>query len=169
MSQITPADFGKKPLFSSGVNSNPLLSRPTVESTQRSLSETPRSMSQFDDYCSVSAQDSIYSSLPDASQAPSLLDRFKVGSQLSASQPLQSQSGKVVYGSQFRIPPKASAPCEMCDQLDKGLRKSKETIRSLRMQIAKLEEKLHDATKGTSKSAPPTASAVIVNNNCTIM
>lgn len=53
---------------------------------------------------------------------------------------------KLVSGSQFRLTTKAGAyhHCQQCDILDRVNKKSKETIRSLKLQLARLEERCHD-------------------------
>lgn len=51
---------------------------------------------------------------------------------------------KFVSGSQFRMLGKPQVACQQCDVLDKSLRKSKETIRSLRVQLARMEESFKD-------------------------
>lgn len=54
-------------------------------------------------------------------------------------------TGKLVSGSQFRNTTKLSAgKCEQCLIFDRVNKKHKETIRSLRLQIARLEETAHD-------------------------
>lgn len=55
-----------------------------------------------------------------------------------------NHSSKLVHGSQFRMPQRLAPPCEQCDVLSNNLKKSKETIRSLKLQISRLEERLHD-------------------------
>ena len=55
-----------------------------------------------------------------------------------------SHSSKLVHGSQFRMPQRLAPPCEQCDVLSNNMKKSKETIRSLKLQISRLEEKLYD-------------------------
>jgi len=54
---------------------------------------------------------------------------------------------KLVSGAQFRSSGRDPARCDQCDIKDNMLRKSKETIRSLKFQISKLEDKIF-----TSKS-----------------
>ena len=56
-------------------------------------------------------------------------------------------SQKLVSGSQFRMPQKEPIVCVQCDNLDMQLKKSKETNRVLRLQISRLEEKMHDLRK----------------------
>lgn len=56
-------------------------------------------------------------------------------------------SQKLVSGTQFRMPQKEPIVCVQCDSLDKQLKKSKETNRVLRLQISRLEEKMHDMRK----------------------
>jgi len=51
---------------------------------------------------------------------------------------------KLVSGSQFRNTTKVGARCEQCMIFDRVNKKHKETIRSLRLQIARLEETAHD-------------------------
>jgi hypothetical protein len=53
-------------------------------------------------------------------------------------------SQKLVSGSQFRIPMKEPVACIQCEQFDRNIRKLKEANRMLRLQVARLEEKLHD-------------------------
>ena len=54
-------------------------------------------------------------------------------------------TGKLVSGSQFRNTTKLGmGKCEQCTVFDRVNKKHKETIRSLRLQIARLEETAHD-------------------------
>lgn len=54
---------------------------------------------------------------------------------------------KSVSGSQFRLPPKDIARCQQCDNYDRSLKKAKETIRTLKLQLGRFEEKVHDLRK----------------------
>lgn len=47
---------------------------------------------------------------------------------------------KLVSGSQFRLVSKEIHRCENCDELERLLKKAKETIRSLKLQISRLED-----------------------------
>lgn len=51
---------------------------------------------------------------------------------------------KFVSGSQFRMLGKPQVACQQCEILDKSVRKSKETIRSLKVQLARMEESFKD-------------------------
>ena len=53
----------------------------------------------------------------------------------------QKQPQKLVSGSQFRITGKGESRCEDCQLLGGNLKKSRETIRSLKVQLARLEDK----------------------------
>ena len=52
---------------------------------------------------------------------------------------------KLVSGSQFRFLNKEQhLKCDQCDVFDKVIKKNKETVRSLKFQLARLEEQYHD-------------------------
>ena len=67
----------------------------------------------------------------------------------------------VVSGSQFRLPQKNAIHCENCDEVDKLFKKSKDTIRSLKLQITRLEDKY----SGLRKSITTTSSSGKENSN----
>ena len=50
---------------------------------------------------------------------------------------------KLVSGAQFRATIREPIKCEQCESLERLLHKSKETIRSLKLQISRLEDSLH--------------------------
>ncbi len=50
---------------------------------------------------------------------------------------------KMVSGSQFRIPLKDHSRCENCEMSNQSMKKLKEAIRSLKLQITRQEEQLH--------------------------
>lgn len=56
----------------------------------------------------------------------------------------KNRSQKTVSGSQFRMPLKDVPRCDTCDGLNSQNKKMKEVIRSLKLQITRLEEKCHD-------------------------
>jgi len=62
----------------------------------------------------------------------------------------RGRSQKLVSGSQFRNTTKVLPRCEMCAVGERVNRKNKETIRSLRLQIARLEEQNHDLRRSKS-------------------
>ncbi len=55
----------------------------------------------------------------------------------------RNKSSKLVSGSQFRIPTKDNHRCENCEVFNQTNKKMKESIRSLKLQITRLEEKMH--------------------------
>jgi hypothetical protein len=62
-------------------------------------------------------------------------------------------SQKLVSGTQFRIPQKEPVACAQCEHFDRSNRKLKEANRMLRLQVARLEEKIHDLRRAKSESA----------------
>jgi hypothetical protein len=69
-----------------------------------------------------------------------------------------SKSVKLVSGSQFRLTTKDNIKCEHCDLLEKVNKKTKETVRSLKLQLTRLEEKFHELK--LSKSASDSLSLI---------
>lgn len=47
---------------------------------------------------------------------------------------------KVVSGSQFRLPPRESTPCQNCEGMEKSVKKAKDTIRTMKLNTTRLEE-----------------------------
>lgn len=65
-----------------------------------------------------------------------------------------SRPQKIVSGSQFRNITKAVFHrCEQCGILDRANKKHKETLRTLRLQIARLEEQCHDLRRSKNTDA----------------
>lgn len=77
-----------------------------------------------------------------SSQSGSNTISHNTGNHASGGRKLISQ--KLVSGTQFRIPVKEPTVCTHCEQFDRQIRKLKETNRMLRLQVARLEEKIHD-------------------------
>jgi hypothetical protein len=63
----------------------------------------------------------------------------------------RSGSNKMVCGSQYRMPQRNHTPCDNCSQLTVTNKKHKETIRTLKLQITRLEEQLAFMNKGGGK------------------
>lgn len=65
-------------------------------------------------------------------------------SQISSVSKIRPKSLKVVSGSQFRLTTKTWSQCEQCELLDRANKKNKELIRSLKLQLARVEESFRD-------------------------
>jgi len=74
---------------------------------------------------------------------------------------LSKQPGGIsmVSGTQFRIPEKRQAKCENCEELDKLVKKSKDSIRSLKLSLARLEDKYSGLRKSISSNNGSNASS----------
>lgn len=94
----------------------------------------------------------------------SVLDRFRLTPPLPSNPNLSTDlttlqrpaphSNKMVCGAQYRMPQRAHH-CDNCDVLSASAKKYKETIRSLKLQIGRLEEQLAFQSSKSGKLPPP--------------
>jgi chromosome segregation ATPase len=82
-----------------------------------------------------------YSSLPDTTK---FNDEDSVLSQITSLSKIRPKTLKVVSGSQFRLTTKGFSSCDQCELLDKANKKNKELIRSLKLQLLRMEESFKD-------------------------
>lgn len=76
---------------------------------------------------------------------------------LNPDRPISSKPLRVVSGAQFRLLSKQQpAKCEHCDHFERLHRKDKESIRGLKVQIARLEEALKDIKFSKTTDLPAT-------------
>ena len=70
-----------------------------------------------------------------------------------------SKGSAAVAGSQFRVPTSKPASCEQCHALDQRVKKCKESVRGLKLQLARAEETIADhlrrAQRGPSDPSGP--------------
>lgn len=78
---------------------------------------------------------------------------------------------KVVSGSQFRLTTKGSGPCPNCDALDKANKKNKELIRTLKLQIIRMEENFKDLKymKANNATQPDPGLKLSTDNNTLVV
>eukprot|EP00599_Poterioochromonas_sp_BG-1_P004266 CAMPEP_0173145542 /NCGR_PEP_ID=MMETSP1105-20130129/7932_1 /TAXON_ID=2985 /ORGANISM="Ochromonas sp., Strain BG-1" /LENGTH=454 /DNA_ID=CAMNT_0014059517 /DNA_START=21 /DNA_END=1385 /DNA_ORIENTATION=- len=88
----------------------------------------------------LGAQESLY---PQNDYVKSSEDE-SIFSQISSLSKIKPKTLKVVSGSQFRLTTKSWTQCEQCEIFDRTNKKSKETIRTLKLQLARLEESFRD-------------------------
>jgi hypothetical protein len=78
----------------------------------------------------------------------------------NSAQALSITSGKplkVVSGSQFRLTSRGLAPCEQCLLFDKASKRNKEVIRSLKLQLMRMEESYRDLKFTKNNDSEPDA------------
>lgn len=71
-------------------------------------------------------------------------DEDTIFSQITSLSKIRPKTLKVVSGSQFRLTTKAFNPCDQCEVLDKANKKNKELIRTLKLQLLRMEESFKD-------------------------
>eukprot|EP01033_Poteriospumella_lacustris_P010055 gene10055-7183_t len=78
---------------------------------------------------------------------------------------------KVVSGSQFRLTTKGSGPCPNCDAMDKANKKNKELIRTLKLQIIRMEENFKDLKymKANNTTQPDPGLKLSTDNNTLVV
>jgi hypothetical protein len=86
---------------------------------------------------------------PASSFLPSSDEEATIFSQISSLSKIRPKNLKIVSGSQFRLTTKATNGssaiyCEQCDLLDKANKKNKEIIRTLKLQLTRMEESFKD-------------------------
>lgn len=67
----------------------------------------------------------------------------------------KSRPQKLVSGSQFRTLPISNQKCELCTSLEFQLKKSKESSRSLKLQLTRADDALHDMKKNKTSDENP--------------
>lgn len=96
-------------------------------------------------------------------------DEHSLMSQVTAANTLQLRNKplKVVSGSQFRLTTKGAGPCPNCDALEKTNKKNKELIRTLKLQILRMEQNFKDLKymKPMNSSQPDTGLKVSTDNS----
>lgn len=71
-------------------------------------------------------------------------DETMISQVTSSNLRIPSKPLKMVSGSQFRLTTKGTGPCPSCEALERTNKKSKETIRALKLQILRMEENFKD-------------------------